>query len=144
MALPRYNKNIQEMKKLILLLICFYSITCSFCQTQTEVNEDVNKKLVAVDKELNETYQKILIEYKEDTAFIKNLKASQRIWIKFRDAEVKMKYPDREPGYYGSTQTMCRTICLTELTQSRINILKVWLEGVEEGDVCSGSVKVKN
>ena len=31
---------------------------------------------------------------------------------------------------------------LDELTKSRIKTLKVWLDGIEEGDVCSGSVKI--
>jgi len=30
-----------------------------------------------------------------------------------------------------------------ELTIKRSQTLKVWLEGVEEGDVCDGSVRIK-
>jgi len=56
---------------------------------------------------------------------------------------MKMKYPDREPGYYGSIQPMCEAMYLAELTQDRIKALKVWIEGVEEGDMCAGTVKVK-
>ena len=75
--------------------------------------------------------------------FIKNLKASQIIWIKFRDSEMKVKFPDREGGYYGSIQPVCRYSYLEKLTKIRTNDLKVWLTGIEEGDVCSGSVKMK-
>jgi uncharacterized protein YecT (DUF1311 family) len=84
-----------------------------------------------------------LKEYKSDTEFIKNLKASQIIWIKFRDSEMKVKFPDREVGYYGSIQPVCRYSYLEKLTKIRTNDLKVWLTGIEEGDVCSGSVKMK-
>ena len=37
---------------------------------------------------------------------------------------------------------MCEASYLDELTKSRIKTLKVWLDGIEEGDVCSGSVKI--
>ena len=114
-----------------------------FGQTQYEMNMTEHNKYLKADKQLNSIYQKILKEYKEDSAFIKNLKASQKIWIQFRDAEMKTKYPDRTPGAYGSVQPMCWSIYLTGLTEERSTTLKIWLEGIEEGDVCSGSVKTK-
>jgi uncharacterized protein YecT (DUF1311 family) len=52
------------------------------------------------EKELNDIYQRILVQYQADPIFIRNLKTSQRIWITSRDAELKVKYPER-PGYYG-------------------------------------------
>ena len=115
----------------------------SFSQTQLEMNTQAGANYEKADKELNSSYTKILKEYKSDTAFIKNLKASQNIWIKFRDAEMKMKYPDREPGYYGSIQPVCWYNYLEELTKKRTKELKTWLTGIEEGDSCSGSVKTK-
>jgi hypothetical protein len=57
---------------------------------------------------------------------------------------MKIKYPDREDGYYGSVQPMCWCMYVTYLTQERTKKLKVWLTGIEEGDVCSGSVKTKD
>src|SRR5204863_7693041 len=110
-----------------------------FAQTQSELNQREHKNYTKVDSELNSTYQKILKEYKSDTIFTKNLKVSQKLWVQFRDAEMKMKYPDRESGYYGSVQPMCWSIYLTQLTTERIYILKQWLDGIEEGDVCAGS-----
>jgi hypothetical protein len=32
---------------------------------------------------------------------------------------------------------------LTELTQDRIKALQVWIDGVEEGNICAGTVKIK-
>ena len=118
--------------------------TISFAQTQGQLNEEAEKKYQKADKELNSFYQTILTEYKEDTAFIKNFKTAQRLWVQFRGAEMKAKYPDRESGYYGSVQPMCWYMYLTDLTEERTKKLKVWLIGIEEGDVCSGSVKTKN
>ena len=112
-------------------------------QTQGEMNAEKEKSYKSSDKKLNAVYQTILEEYKNDTIFIEALRLSQRNWIKFRDSELKMKYPERETeGYYGSVYPMCEAIYLNELTKSRIKTLKTWLEGIEEGDVCSGSVKM--
>jgi len=113
-----------------------------FGQTQAEMNKTEHDKYLKANKRLNNIYQTILKEYKEDTTFIKNFKASQKIWIRFRDAEIKMKYPDRKEGY-GSVEPMCWSIYLTQLTNERIRILKAWIDGIEEGDVCAGSVKTK-
>lgn len=90
------------MKRILLLLILIVLSNISFAQTQGEMNAAEHNKYVNANKELNSVYQKILQEYKTDTGFIMNLKASQNIWMKFRDAEMKMKYPDREDGYYGT------------------------------------------
>jgi uncharacterized protein YecT (DUF1311 family) len=133
------------MKRIKLLLTLTLGMICcaSFAQTQTEMNESAFNSYKKADKELNDVYKKILSEYKSDTIFIKNLKASQRIWISFRDAELNMKYPEREAGYYGSIQPTCVANYLEQLTKARIKTLKVWLVGIPEGDSCSGSVKTK-
>jgi hypothetical protein len=44
---------------------------------------------------------------------------------------------------YGSVYPMCAANLLSELTEARIKQLRVWLVGSEEGDVCSGSVRLK-
>ena len=131
------------MKKTLILIFFLTSIFHALGQTQAELNDAEHKKYLKADTELNAVFQKILKEYKHDTAFIKNLKASQKIWIQFRNAEMKVKYPDREVSYYGSIQPMCWSIYLTELTEERIKALNVWLIGIEEGDACEGSVKTK-
>ncbi len=105
------------------------------------MNGSANKDYQASNKKLNAVYQQILKEYKADTAFIRNLKIAQRIWIQFRDAEMKAKYPDRPEGDYGSVQPMCWNAYLKELTDERIKKLNVWVKGIKEGDVCAGSVK---
>lgn len=131
------------MKKIISSLF-FISLTyCCFSQTQLELNQAENKKFINADKQLNQVYQQLLKEYKNDTAFIRNLKASQRLWIQFRDAEMKLMYPDREPGFYGSIHPMCWSMHKTELTNERIQKLRKWLIGEEEGNSCSSSIKLK-
>ncbi|MEO7308370.1 MAG: lysozyme inhibitor LprI family protein [Ferruginibacter sp.] len=131
------------MTKIILTTLFCIAINFSFAQTQGELNQNAQKKYKKAETEINGVYQRILKEYSSDQVFIKNLKIAQRLWIQFRDAEMKARFPDRYAGYYGSAQPMCWSMYLTELTEERINKLKVWLTGIEEGDICSGSVKIK-
>jgi uncharacterized protein YecT (DUF1311 family) len=122
----------------------FGLIFCSslFAQTQSDLNKQANQGFLKADKELNEVYNNILKEYKNDTVFIKSLKKSQKIWIQLRDAEMETKFPKRETGSYGSVLPMCWSIYKEGLTIERITILKGWLIGTEEGNVCAGSVKI--
>jgi len=133
----------RRLRILFFLILGFISPDV-FSQTQADLNQTADEAYVKADKDLNNVYQLILKNYSSDTVFIKNLKSSQRIWIAFRDAELKMKYPEREAGYYGSIQPMCVSNFLEQLTRQRISTLQVWLDGTEEGDPCSGSVKVKD
>jgi uncharacterized protein YecT (DUF1311 family) len=112
-------------------------------QTQAEMNGEARKNFLKTEKELNTVYNKILKEYKTDTAFIKNLKTAQKLWLKLRHAEMDVKYPDSQTRLYGSVLPMCWSIYMEELTNDRIKQLRVWLSGIEEGNVCAGSVKVK-
>ena len=132
------------MRKFLYSVLFILGTHFSFSQTQLEMNEIEHKIFLNADKELNQVYQTVLKEYKSDTVFIKSLRTSQKVWVQFRDAEMKMMYPDREPGYYGSIHPMCWSIYKTELTTERTKKLKIWLTGQEEGDSCSPSIKVKN
>jgi len=124
------------MKQILTFLLFFICFT-GFSQTQAELNFSANDSYEKADKELNSVYQQILIKSKSDTAFIKNLKASQRIWIKFRDAELKVRFPDREPEYYGSMYPMCVSMYLEKLTKERIATLNEFLDGSIKNDSCN-------
>jgi len=112
-------------------------------QTQGDLNAMTEADWRAADKQLNSIYQQIIAENADDEVFLASLKEAQRCWVAFRDAQLKMKYPDREPGYYGSVLPSCEMMYLTELTQDRIKALQVWIDGVEEGNICAGTVKIK-
>jgi uncharacterized protein YecT (DUF1311 family) len=121
------------MKKLLLTIITLLSLTISnqaFGQTQLEMNQEEQNKYLKADKELNNVYNQILKEYKTDTEFVKNLKIAQRIWIQYRDAEMKSKYPDREQGYYGSIHPMRKAVYPGEGECDRdgalTNMLETW------------------
>ena len=131
------------MKKIISIITLVLITIFSFSQTQGQLNDDAQNEFEKADKELNKIYNTILKSYRSDTVFIKNLKRSQKLWVQLRDVEMIVKFPDREHKYYGSVLPMCWSLYKEELTRRRINELSVWLNGVEEGDVCTGSVKIK-
>jgi uncharacterized protein YecT (DUF1311 family) len=109
-------------------------------QTQGQMNATAADQYKQADKELNTVYQQILKSYAKQPAFIKNLKTAQRLWVQLRDAELAARYPGRN---YGSAQSMCEAAYLETLTRTRTQFLRTWLTGIEEGDVCSGSVRMK-
>ena len=129
--------------RLILMILLIGSSLTLYSQTQLDVNKQANDSFQKADKELNDIYKKILVEYKSDTLFIKNLKASQRLWIMFRDAELKVKFPDPNIQTYGSIYPFCVSKYLEQITRDRIQTLRQWFDGIEEGDECIGSVKIK-
>ena len=129
--------------KQILTILFTAMVTCSFGQTQVQMNHEALANYQKADKELNKVYKSILVKYKADPAFLNNLKASQRIWVSFRDAELKVKYPERKSGYYGSLHPVCRASYLKKLTTERTTKLQEWLKDADEGDACAGSIQTK-
>lgn len=129
------------MLRLIVTLVLFFQFISSNAQTQLEMNQAAKKEYEKSEKKINSVYQTILKKYQTDLVFIKNLRAAQRLWIQFRDAEMKAIFPDREGNFYGSVHSMCWFNYLTHLTNERIEKLNFWLKGVEEGDVCTTSVQ---
>ena len=112
--------------------------------TQLESNECAGKEYEKADAELNRVYKAILEKYKADPLFLEKLRAAQRAWLAYRDAEIAAKYPHAdEPRYYGSIFPMCDALYRAQLTQERTRKLREWLDGGEEGDACGGSVEVR-
>jgi uncharacterized protein YecT (DUF1311 family) len=95
------------------------------------------------EEELEQIYNQILVENKDDTVFVNRTKAAQRIWLLFRDAEMAMKFPD--PHFIGnrSVRSLCLFHNLKGLTDERIRTLRQWTEGTEDEDVCSGSIPIR-
>jgi len=131
------------MNRALFILILFINLSC-FSQSQSKMNRDAKSEYLKADNELNEVYKKICAEYKSDTIFSKSLIKAQRIWLKYRDAELEMRFPAQDTQLeYGSVYPMCASIFLKKITNERIEKLRTWLNGIEEGEVCKGSVKIK-
>ena len=116
---------------------CFEKAT-----TQLESNDCAGREYQKADAELNRVYKAILEKHKKDPLFIEKLRVAQRAWLAYRDAEIDAKYPHAgEAHYYGSIFPMCDSLYKAQLTQERVEKLREWLDGAEEGDACSGSVE---
>ena len=126
-------------KYLLFFVLTLFTIN-SFAQTQLEMNEESYRSYKKVDDELGVVYKKILTKYAKNIEFINALKASERLWIQFRDAELKMMYPALEKSFaYGSMYPMCVNYYLEELTAKRVEQLMHWLKPVRDGESCTGS-----
>ena len=105
------------------------------------MNNDSYKSYKKVDDELGVVYQKVIKKYSKNPDFINALRASERLWIQLRDAEIKMRFPAKDPRLeYGSVYTVCVNLYLENITKIRISYLKEWLQSADGGDECSGSV----
>lgn len=112
-------------------------------QNQVQIDACATADFAAADRELNAVYARIQRDYAHDTAFLNKLRLAQRAWIAFRDAELAARYPDADPATaYGSAYPGCAAGVKTELTRARTTQLKRWLDGVAEGEVCAGSVRL--
>ena len=129
------------MIRILLIAIAVLQSGLSIAQTQAEMTLDARKKLEKAEGELNRLSDQIVEEYRDDTVFIRNFRASQKLWLQFRKTELLMKYPQRDPSYYGSSFSMCVNLFLEELTRERIRKLTAWIEPDEEGDMCAGSAR---
>lgn len=111
-------------------------------QTQLELNQCADEALRQAQVQQRGVYRRILRTYAGDPLFISKLRAAQRAWKAFRNAEVDALYPHRgEAGYYGSVLPMCLDQRLTALTRQRTKMLRRWLTGSQEGDACAGSIR---
>ena len=137
-------KNLYQCQIFLLafVVMTMFFTAPNFAQSQTSMNMKAYSDFKKADAELNAVYQKILKSYSKETTFIKKFRNAQRLWIQLRDAELAAKYPNS--GTYGSVAPMCESIYLETLTRDRIKFLSVWVSGIEEGEVCLGSVRVKS
>lgn len=125
-------------------IVILIAMASSMAQTQGELNEDACAKYKKADTQMNTAYKQILEKYKSDAVFIEKLRTAQRLWVQFRDAHLESLYPDPNTlQAYGSVNPMCRCQALGELTKERTKQLKQWVDGVEEGEVCAGSIRIK-
>ena len=113
--------------------------------TQQEINQCSGLENESADQELNRVYQAIRKQHAGDKPLLDSLTQAQRAWLKWRDAEMLAIYPERqEAGYYGSSFNGCWSDQMATMTRDRTRQLKKWLDGVEEGDMCSGSFPIKS
>lgn len=113
-------------------------------QSQMELNEQACAAYKKADAEMNKVYRQILSENRVDKLFLQKMRAAQRAWLAFRDAHLEALYPAADKrAAYGTVNPMCQCMELEKLTNERVTVLRQWVDGIDEGDVCGGSIKVK-
>src|SRR5260364_438869 len=63
-------------------------------RNQAEMTQCAASKARAPDRELNLLYLDIRKQYRDDPVFLNALRRAQRAWIRFRETQIKMKYPE--------------------------------------------------
>lgn len=94
--------------------------TSASAQSQGEMNQEAAASFKKADAELNRTYTKLLASL-DDEARAK-LKAAQRAWVVFRDAEAEYQMDAEARG--GSMAAMIYEGTRARLTKARIAQLK--------------------
>jgi len=120
---PSQN-TVRKAWRAALLVSLLVSVTQIQAQTQAAMNAQARAEFVKVDAELNRTYEALLAKL-PDAESKEKLKQSQRAWVAFRDAEAAFA-ADQARG--GSMAPTIRYETMTELTQQRIEQLKLHLE----------------
>ena len=127
----------------LLFLVMFSGAAAA--QTQGDMDKKSCGEYKQSDAEMSRIYQQVITQYRADPLFIEKLRAAQRAWLVFRDAHVVSRYPAAVPRQaYGSVYEMCRCDLLTELTRQRADQLREWVKQREAGDVCAGSIKIRD
>ena len=106
------------------------TIDCKNAVTQFDMNQCADKDYQAADKKLNDAYKKVVAGEEGDTA---KLKAAQRAWIAFRDAQCTFETADSDGG---SIQPMEYSICLTKLTAASTKQLNDYLRCQKDAAKC--------
>ncbi|MCK5727877.1 MAG: DUF1311 domain-containing protein [Methylococcales bacterium] len=107
------------------------AVECDINAGQIQLNKCAFDEFKKVDDELNKVYQQLVKRANGNPFALKKLQTSQRLWIKFRDAELDMIFPCKEKNIrycWGSMIGMLHPKMKQELTQLRIQRLKRYLD----------------
>jgi uncharacterized protein YecT (DUF1311 family) len=104
-------------------------IDCGKASTTVELNYCSERAYQRADEELNDAYQAALKQIRASAgdapydakSWEEALRASQRAWIAYRDAECKGLVPMEWSGGTGTTTAV--NGCMTELTEARTKML---------------------
>jgi uncharacterized protein YecT (DUF1311 family) len=110
---------------------------CSEAITQLEMNECAEADFELADRELNRIYNAILTSHRKDVGFVKRLRAAQRAWIAFRDAELEAAFFCESGNYcdcFGSMAPMSFSALKTKMTRAPTE----QLQSMTPGRYCQG------
>ena len=129
----------------ILLLLGLFigsSVTHAFGgSSQAELNLSTAEQLAATEDKLRDMLVAIESLYAGDEAFLAALAASQVAWAHYRDGQLRLIFP-LGPATPGTVHPFCYALWKSRLTAARIVELQPWRDGVAQGDVCAGSIRI--
>ena len=112
---------------------------CDEAGTQAQLNACAADEFAAADRKLNEVFQALLKKEAKNTAFVQKLRAAQRTWIAFRDAELEAMYAcdsSNQAVCWGSMLSMCYSSYKAQLTRERTARLQQFLDEGQPADKC--------
>lgn len=98
---------------------------------QAEMNQCVADDYAAADKKLNTTWKKLMAQFKDDKTATAKLKAAQKAWIAFRDAEIAAQFACDEGDVqvcWGSMYPMLVNGELQAMTETRTERLQKYID----------------
>ena len=108
------------MKTLLALLLLTLCATPALAQNQFEMNRQAEASFAKADAELNRVYAKVIATLDDESK--PELKAAQRAWVAFRDAQATFEMNQEARG--GSMAPMIYAGVRATLTKARIAQLK--------------------
>jgi hypothetical protein len=78
--------------------------------------------------------------YSDQPEFLATFDASQKAWEKYQRLHIQALYPEGRENY-GSSFNLCGPMESLRLAKERINLIKQWIIGTIEGDVCCGTIR---
>ncbi|WP_413165036.1 lysozyme inhibitor LprI family protein [Capilliphycus salinus ALCB114379] len=104
------------------------TVQCREDGSMIEMRKCAQDKYVKVDKELNQTYQKLMANL-NDNQRKQRLISAQRSWIQFRDKTCSYEASE---ALGGSLEGLLLTNCLTRVTAHRTSELKQYLSALSQ------------
>lgn len=98
---------------------------------QAEMNQCAADDYAAADKKLNATWKKLMAQFKDDKTATAKLKAAQKAWIVFRDAEIAAQFACDEGDIrvcWGSMYPMLVNGELQAMTETRTERLQKYID----------------
>ena len=130
-------------------MLCVFGLCLCLCAAQPafaepKAMEEGSEELYELqERTLNDNYRRIFKLYADDPVFLNKLKAAQRAWLKFRDAELEALFPhDGKAGAKSADIESARRVWMGRLAEERATQLARWIMGAKEDDPARGSIRV--
>ena len=137
-----WRGRFKNLPPLLLGLMVWQAVTAAAGDPRTPAPGAVDAAYASAEAELNQLVDQIINIYQDDDVFVGKFKTAQAAWRRFAQAHLDALYPapDKQSAY-GSAYNYCREQAMIRLVRLRIEQLRPWMEGLEEGNVCAGSIR---